>query len=238
MAAGINTGIFCENETPRTDMRTQRSYCLLYVMILFFVAFNSSSSSASQTNDAASCLPFGAEYVPQDQIISDTYDENRNDINETLSFVLRIEKGDMCCKSTLRNIFLNFDAYNKEGVRVSTMRLGDVWSNGVSRQGFSSHYGQYCDFGKDGGDNACEEKESAIGFDPIGITKDLRPASVKQAPYLLIFPGTYRELRYSSLQRPEEWDQYIKFYTEDRVYPDFRGYDFWVRKKCGDGAYK
>jgi len=76
-----------------------------------------------------SCGLWGAEYVPQNQSISDSYDPSENLINRTLSFVLRIATGDM--EGPQRSTFLNFDTYDRTGEKVRTMRLGSVWSNGV-----------------------------------------------------------------------------------------------------------
>ncbi len=244
MVARVNTVAFQGINVQNVDVQVQTSNGLPaftivgyknYLLLLAFLlaVFGSVSVHASEKSET-DCPLFGAKYVPQNPVASDTYDDNRDHINRTLSFVLRIEKGDMCCRSTLRNIFLNFDAY-KDGQRVSTMRFGDAWSNGVSQQSFSTYFGMYCNFGKDTESN-CEEMKPSAGFVPIGVNENLMPAAIQQVPYLLIFPETYWELRYKSLQVPEHWDKYIKFYSGDRVYPDFRGYDFWVRQKCGDGG--
>lgn len=176
------------------------------------------------------CALFGAEYVPQNESIAASFDKNENVVNRTLSFVLRIEKGDMGHHT--RSTFLNFDAYNKAGEHVSTMRLVDTHSNGFSRQSFSTYWGMYCTFGKDD-QSDCQDMKMSPVFYPIGVNKDLSLAGLREAPPLLIFPETFHELTYKSYQAPQDWEKYIRFYTDEKIYPDFRGYDFWVRRKCG-----
>lgn len=167
------------------------------------------------------CGRWGAEYVPQNQTISDSYDRDRGPVNRTLSFVLRFEKGDM--DGAQRSVFLIFDAYDQKGQKVSTMRFGDSWSNGRSQFSFSTQMGTYGDY----------EIKSPVSFSPIGVNQDLSMAFIYNAPALIIFPDTHQELTRNSYKNPADWDKYIRFYTKDRVYPDFRGHDFWVRKKCG-----
>lgn len=174
----------------------------------------------------------GAEYVPQNLDIQKSYDAATNLVNRTLSFVLRLEKGDM--EGPTRSIFLNFEAYNTKGEKVSSMRLGDTRSNGISRHIFSAYYGTFCSFAIAKGDDCPELKHDAHLY-PIGVNNDLSPSPLGRAPALLIFPDTYGELTQNSFQHPEDWDKYIHFDTPQRVYPDFRGYDFWVRRACGEG---
>lgn len=218
MVARINTVAFPSIDAQRIELCRRVVFHLLILGVLVaMLVFSNVSLAESKT-----CPLFGSEYVPQ-----------KPDKNAELSFVLRIEKGDMCCKGTLRNIFMNFDAYNKDREKVSTMRFGDAWSNGVSRQSFSTYYGMYCAFGKDS-ESKCKDMEPSAGFSVIGVNKDLSMADISDAPDLLILPDTYVTLTGGSYQNPEDWDLYIKFYTDEKVYPDFRGHDFWVRKKCGE----
>src|SRR5688500_7349099 len=169
MVARINTVAFHDVDVQNVDVQVQIANDLpaftivgsnnpdtiksrisyLITMVLTLLVFANPSFAGDKK-----CSPFGAEYVPQNQIIAESFGKGVNVVNRTLLFVLRIEKGDMCCHTTLRNIFLNFDAYNKAGERVSTMRFGDAWSNGVSQQSFSTYQGMYCTFGK-GGESDC-----------------------------------------------------------------------------------
>lgn len=194
------------------------------IRMIFLILFALSAYPAY----AQKCDLSGSEYVPQNQILEESFDPNRNVINRTLSFVMRAEEGN---GNVERSVFLLFDAY-KGQKKVSTMRLGNAWSNGVSRQSVSTYYGMYCNFNKDKGKN-CEDMKPAAGFYPIGVREDLTGSAFNNAPELIIFPGSFWELRYKSYEHPEHWDKYIKFYTDDRIYPDWRGYDFWVRTKCG-----
>jgi len=226
MVARINTIAFQGVDVQPIDVQVQISNGLpaftivgyILLIVLFFMPMSAKASD--------NCPLFGSEYIPQDQ----KYDPENKILNRTLSFVLRIEKGDI--GGTVRSLFLNFEAYDQENKKISTMRFGNAWSNGVSREIFSNYWGMYCTFGKDT-ESDCQDMKPNVGFDVIGINKDLSPADIRSTPDLLIFPGTYGALTYNSFQRPEDWDKYIKFFTTDRIYPDFRGYDFWVRKKCG-----
>lgn len=193
-------------------------------IVLIFLFFMPLPAHATST-----CNVYGAEYVPQKQINDKKYPKNKSDDRDpALSFVLRIEKGDG--GQAFRSTFLYFDAFDSKGIKVSSMRLGDTHSNGSWTQGFSGETGQYYD-PKD--ESTWKDFESAPGFIPLGVNEDFSQASLESAPYMLIFPQTYVTLRYDSYQVPENWDYYIKFYTEERIFPDFRGYDFWIRKKCG-----
>ncbi len=209
-----------QNASGAARLANRVMICLIAAGLLFCA-----SRSAFAGEDK--CPLNDAEYIPQHQVIADSYDKNVNLINKTLSFILRVERGNRGVAS--RGVFLNFDAYNKAGQRVSTMRFGDAWSNGMSRQSFSTYWGQY----HEPGDMGWKELKHPASFYPVGVNKDYSQASLEDAPYLLIFPGTLWELTYNSFNNPRDWDDYIRFYTKDKIYPDFREYDFWVRKKCG-----
>lgn len=232
MVARINTIAFQGVDVQSIDVQVQISnglpaFTIVGYIFLALLLFAPLSAKASEA-----CPLFGSEYVPQAQEkqLQKTYDKNINAINRTLSFILRVEKGDG--GQADRSTFLYFDAYDLKGTKVSSMRFGDTHSNGSWTQSFSTYSGMYCNFGKDT-ESDCPEMKQSAGFIPIGINQDFSKASLNTAPYMLIFPETYVQLRYSSYQAPEHWDKYIKFYTKDRIYPDFRGYDFWIRKKCG-----
>jgi hypothetical protein len=178
-------------------------------------------SPAFATNPQNNCPIVGAEYIPHPS----------EKIRENLNFVLRIEKASP--GGAIRNLYLNFDAYNEAGEKVSTMRFSDALSNGDTRQSFSTYWGQFCDFDEK---KPCANFGPYAHFNPIGVNEDLSQSAIDnstRAPPLLIFPGSHWELKYNSFQSPEHWDKYIRFYTKDRIYPDFRGVDFWIRKKCG-----
>jgi magnesium chelatase family protein len=232
MVARINTIAFQGVDVQNIDVQVQISnglpaFTIVRYILLTLLSFIPINAKASEV-----CPLYGAEYVPQEQEKQreKTYDRNVNVINRTLSFILRVEKGDG--GQADRSTFLYFDAYDLYGDKVSSMRLGDTHSNGSWTQHFSTDMGMYCTFGKDT-ESDCQEMKPSAGFIPIGVNQDFSKASLSSVPYMLIFPQTSVELRYGSYQAPEHWDKYIKFYTKDRVYPDFRGYDFWIRKKCG-----
>lgn len=215
----------------------------MFFRFLFILQFFVLSIIPSvQAQQDAECHLIGAEYVPQNQMVK-SYDKEKHNVNRSLSFVMHFENGDM--DGSLRTLFLNVDAYNQDGVKVSRMRLGNAWSNGVSRESFSAAYGVYCDLvPEDPGDirpkrirdldrMECPSLERGPGFYLIGVNEDLSKAALRDAPALLIMPETYHVLRDTSYQIEKDWDKYIRFYTDERIYPDFRGYDFWVRQKCG-----
>ena len=190
-------------------------------LMVLVALFSIMSPAIAQTEQQDTCILFGSEYVPHPLY------KPRNGLN----FILHITQarpGGM-----IRNIYLNFDAYT-DGKKVSTMRFSDAWSNGDSRQSFSTYWGQYANLDDEKGE--WKEFKPYADFYPIGVNEDGSPATIGDAPQTLIFPGSHWELRYNSFQSPEDWDKYIRFYTSERIYPDFRGIDFWVRKKCGTAA--
>ncbi len=189
------------------------------LVFIFFFAGTLFPVEAKEKPDQG-CPLFGAEYVPHSSYVP--YDD--------LDFVLRIVGPEPKGPSTIRTMFLLFEAYDKSGQKVSSMRFGDAWSNGDSRQSFSTFYGQY----NNPYDQQAWQDFRGASFYPIGVNDDLSQANILVTPFMLIFPGTHWALRYNSKQHPENWDQYIKFFTESRIYPDFGGYDFWVRRKCGE----
>ncbi len=195
-----------------------------YIIIILVLFYNFSARADK------GCPFHGAEYVPQNQKIKDTYDPNLHLINRTLSFVLNVTKGD---GGAGRNTFLNFDAYNKAGKKVSRMRFGNVSSMGRGRTAYTAFYGMYCTFGKDS-ETDCKNLADAPIFYPVQVNKDFSQRNDLTAPYLIVLQDTYGQLTYTSYNHPKDWDKYIKFYTPERVYPDFRDYDFWVRTKCGE----
>ena len=219
-------------KADRLHMKSTRLFSSGLRRIVLFCALALSIVLSSKAN-AGECLFNGAEYTPQNPVIEKSFDKNINVINRTLSFVLRLEfdHSKKCIHSAGCN-YLSFDAYDRTGQKVSTMRFGNEFSNGVSRESFSTYWGMYCTFGKDN-ESDCKDMKPFANFYPIGVSDKLEQSSIHEVPEILIFPGTFWELNYNSYQQPENWDKYIKFYTKDRIYPDFRGYDFWVRKKCG-----
>ena len=196
----------------------------MHLFILFFVLLIFPVSGAWAQE--GQCTFRDAQYVPQGQTIADSYDPAVNLVNKTLSFVMRIDMPDTDCHAPERCRFIYIDAYDKAGQKVSTMRLGNNWSLGVSREYFSNYYGQFGD-----ADEEWSEKMVHFSFNPISLNRNLRPAAIMSVPDLIILSNTFQELK-GAIQDTENWDRYIEFYTQDRTYPDFRGYDFWERKAC------
>lgn len=216
MVAHVNwvASIVRENCFPGAGS-LQKSIKIATISLLWLFTMSSAIAAPQKQNE---CPLFGSEYVPHPSYKP----------RDGLNFVLRISPA--YPGGAIRNIYLNFDAY-KGNQKVSTMRFSDAWSNGDSRQNFSTYWGQYADLDDEKGE--WKDFKPSAGFYPIGINEDGSPAGIDSVPQTLIFPESHWELRYRSFQSPEDWDNYIRFYTKERVYPDFRGLDFWVRKKCG-----
>lgn len=188
-------------------------------------------------NEGVACGPWGAEYQPVQSPTThmsknERYDPAIHVANFELDFVLRIEKGD-CENCSARSAFLYFDAYDRNGTKVSSMRLSNASSNGVSIESFSTEMGEFCNMMANDVEGDCLGVKPSIGFQVIGVGSDLSPKSIRTAADLLIFQNTYHELKRVAGTDQKEWEKYIRFYTDEKVFPDFSFRDFWVRKKCG-----
>lgn len=163
------------------------------------------------------CDFFNAVYEPA----SDQKPENND-----LKFKLRFEKGDEGKAS--RSRFILVEAYNQENVKVSSIRFGNTWSNGASREGFSTAFGMYCNYGKDD-ETDCADMKGYAGFTLAYENKDGSDKPIEGAPDII---GTAKVDLSRSKGHPEYWDEYIKFFTVERVYPDFEGIWEWELSEC------
>ena len=128
-----------------------------------------------------------------------------------------------------RRHFFTFTAFDKKtSQKVSMMRLGDASSNGTATVGLSAHMGQFSTL------KSPKEFKSTVNFEVVALDKNLYKIyyANKIAPYLYIFPNTGPEIYHDKNNSAEAVSNYIRFYTPEKIYPDFGGADVWIFDSC------
>jgi len=203
---------------------------LLFLLFASALLRNSEALGADKL-----CSIFDAEYKPHKVAAG-----RENPKSRDLDFRLTIRPPDPEEKGgSHRTRFFYFDAFEREtGRKVSTLRLADVCSNGIVRCGLDAEEGQF------NPTKNMKELKAGIGFEPIALTRDFTEISYAgpQAPYVFIFPDT--EAKFYYYDRPFDSrfqstvDEFVKFHTKERIFPDFGGYDVWILTSCAGEAAK
>jgi hypothetical protein len=183
---------------------------------------------ASVTEDL-SCSIYDAAYKPHPSYFPQVPILEKP---KSLDFVLTIRRPSEGERGgSHRSIFFYIDAFDRQtGAKISTLRLGDTCSNGIVRCDINTHEGQFRP------NDSMKELESGIAFEPIALTKDLARVeySSTEAPYIFIFPDTlqtiYNFVNKSSYEHTV--DEFVRFYTDTKEFPDFSGYDVWILNSC------
>ncbi len=196
------------------------------------------SIAVSADDKASSCSIYDAVYKPHPSHYPDVpVLENSKSLTFTLTAQkpLNGEKG-----GSHRTIFFYIDAFDLSGKKVSTLRMADTCSNGVVECAISTNEGQFQSSEK------MKELEYGLGFKPIALRRDFSRMEYygPEAPYAFILSGTLKDiyllLNKTPLYPPTEENlvyteivpQFVRFYTSDKVFPDFSGHDVWVLDSC------
>lgn len=141
-----------------------------------------------------------------------------------LHIMMTIEKP----PSSPPHLLYKFTAHDEEGTPLSTLQLGEMCSNGIAICRLSSFEGQINDV-----DHWVDFE--AIRLDFLALNKDFSPYRGNydtSAPYAYIFPNTITNFYYEEKPIPKNAALYTKFFTEEKVYPDFGGLDVWIFSSC------
>jgi hypothetical protein len=164
------------------------------------------------------CSPLHATYKP-------LFDRYLKD----LDFTLTIAEG----VGTPGPFFI-FTAYDiKTKTKVSALRMGWVCSNGTGSCSINTEDGQYALEGR--GDSF----NPTMVLNVLAVNKDFTEAwplgKDDGVPPMLMFPKIDAEFM-KVKSHSEYWNKYIKFYTKDKILPDFSDIDAWILSECKDGS--
>jgi hypothetical protein len=83
-----------------------------------------------------------------------------------------------------------------------------------------------------------KELKAGLSFSPIALSADFfrLPYNSKEAPYSFIFPDTASEFYYrlNDKKFQEVTSEFVRFYTDSKVFPNFGGYDVWIFDHCSN----
>ncbi len=200
----------------------KHSIVLLLLFSVFFLGAPIKSGFGKEIHEA--CAFKDAIYSPKAE-----------DRKSEYYFELKLDKNH---PAPVRHYYFNFGLYRESSNKLlSSLRLGDVCSNGVSVCRASAYYGQYNDMS-----NLKEFEHGDFALEYMMLNKDFsRYYSQKteiKAPYAIVFMNTASEFYYKmSLLKPaapKENDNYpfIKYFEKNAPIPVFSGSDIWVFKEC------
>lgn len=166
-----------------------------------------------------SCSIFDAEYVP-----STIHPEDK------LRFEMHIVKNEEYAPLD-RGVFFQINAFEKASEKkVSTLRLASRCSQHSSQCDADAEMGQYKNL------EDMEEIKTSLVFSYLAIDRSFKVYpdylwNNKFTPQAIIFPhDKYHFTRNEAFK--DDWDKYTKFYTEEKIFPDFTGKEIWVFSSC------
>jgi hypothetical protein len=163
------------------------------------------------------CSPFRAIYKP-----SSSYK------TRDLDFTLIISSHPEMSYASFGPYF-TFTAYDKKtGKKVSSLRMARNCSNGTVVCGLDAEAGQFAE------EKNYQTFESSPSFREIALSKnfEIMDDVDKEAAYSLILPYTEYQFKKNIIPHPQNWDRYIKFYTPEKIIPNFTGFDVWILSNC------
>jgi hypothetical protein len=209
-----------------------------------FTAFFISVSFPFAGAQANGCSIYDAVYKPHPSQFPDVpilKKPKALDFEMTVHRPLQGEKG-----GSHRAIFFYIDAFDHNtSKKVSTLRMADVCSTGMVVCEINTNEGQFHP------NDRMKELRDGLAFAPIALTRDFGRVEYysRTAPYVFILPDTLRQL-YTFLNKPNyraagklrDFDtiagEFVRFYTQDKIFPDFSGNDVWVFDRCNSSSSK
>jgi hypothetical protein len=121
----------------------------------------------------------------------------------------------------------------KTGKPISNMRLGRACTMGANICGLSAYWGQY---------SPIDEIIDIAPFFKLNIlafSQDFTPQynylGRNGAAYAFVFPQTNLAFQYA-YATSEHHDHYIRFFSDEKAFPDFGGIDVWIFEKCKNNS--
>ncbi len=195
--------------------RNKIGICTLFTLIVFNVSVVNAETSSP-------CSLYDAKYKPHP-----SYNRDKG----KLDFVMTVKKPEAGeGGGSIRSVFFYIDAFDaKTSEKVSSLRMGNSCSNGVVVCAINAEMGQFSPI------NELKEVSSSIGFSVIALKKDFSEARYDgpEAPYAYVLPHTASAIHGTINGKSKEHiPNYVRYYSEERVFPDFSGYDVWVLSSC------
>lgn len=175
-------------------------------------------NSKEDDGNKISCSSYQAVYKPHPKYVR----------HDSPKMRLKIEQAHEM-NFTNRGPLFYFILLNENDEKVSEMRLAYTCSQGVSICRLNAYWGQFNSIEK------LENLDGRISLDIIALEEDFsqaNPISKEKAPHLLIFPNTQSEFYHGIISETDKWDKNIHYYTDEKVLPNFGGYDVWVLDDC------
>ncbi len=190
--------------------------CALFALLAF------SGNSVNADSSSPTCSLYDAKYKPHPSYGSD---------KGKLGFVMTVQKPELGeGGGSIRSVFFRIDAFdNKTGEKVSTLRMGDICSNGVVVCAINAEMGQFNPISE------LKTFDSSIGFFIIALKSDFSEAryNSQDAPYVYVLPHTANAIHQEiNGQSKESIPNYVRYYSDEKVFPNFSGYDVWVLSSC------
>ena len=194
---------------------------IVYMLLVMGLGFSSMAMAENIRNpeDYTNCSVYDAVYEPP-----------KAEENPPYSFKMHIERNPQGYVLYRRNFFY-ITKYGRDSKKLSDIRLADDCASWAPNQcGVSIHSGQYGKFS--------EMRELGLSFnsDIVYLNKDMLQQSEalqedSVAPYLIFLPH-YMNLGGKVEKYRDEWHKYVRFYTEEKSFPDFRGRQVWLFSYC------
>jgi hypothetical protein len=119
---------------------------------------------------------------------------------------------------------------NKKNERLSSIRFGLVCSSRYSDCNVSADAGQFKSF------ENMEEVKTSLSFPVVLLDEQFRThgdflAQDNFTPYIIILPHSISDFKRNEKFK-NDWEKYTRFYTPDRIFPDFSMREIWVFNRC------
>ncbi len=179
------------------------------------------------------CGIYDAVYVPS----SKGFPQPNPKLGKGLDFALTIRKDPTGGNGQGRSIFFDFSAYpHAKADRLSTIAVVDICRTGGSPC--------YIIAAKEGRDEKKTGPSAGIRLEPIALDRNFNrvdPFSPNApAPYAFVFPDTAYNVSillnahklYPEAASAADISEFVKYFSPEQQFPDFRGRDTWILKDC------
>jgi hypothetical protein len=201
-------------------MQKRTTKILVFTFSLTVLVAGFVLTAAAPKKPIATCSVYDAVYKPHP-------DYQRRD----LDFDLRVRRPLPGEGSSMRMVFYYFDAFDRAGDKVSTLRMAEGCGLGVPKCTISATRGQF----RNNSDYV--EFRTNLTFDPLSLSDAFMKIESfeSEPPYAFIFLETKQKFYWMSKApgaKLDVFDDFVRYYTPQKVLPDFGGYDVWLFDRC------